>query len=105
MAVPFVQTAAVLIESMSLILIALDRFLAVRNKSNAKLLQSKLFCLAVILCVWTVGFSISSPVLFSYEHVEAVVIPDDVAASPIKGFVCVTDMVSLCANGDEKKIR
>jgi 7 transmembrane receptor (rhodopsin family) len=96
MAVPFIQTAAVLIESMSLILIALDRFLAVRNKSNAKLLQSKLFCLSVILCAWMVGLGVSAPVLFGYEYIPALVIPDDEAASPIKGFVCVTDMVSLC---------
>lgn len=94
MAVPFCQTAAVLTESMSLILIALDRFLAVRNKSNAKLLQSKLFCLSVILSVWMVGFAISSPMLISYVYIDALVIPDDTTLPPVEGFVCITDMVS-----------
>lgn len=102
--VPFIQTASVLIESMSLILIALDRFLAVRNKSHTKLLQNKFFCLAVIFGVWTLGAGISSPVLFSYEYIDALVIPDDDESDeePTKAFVCVTDMVSLCERTTEQ---
>lgn len=97
MSVPFIQTSAVLTGSMSLILIALDRFLAVRNKSNAKLLQNKFFCLTVIFGVWALGFGISSPVLFSYEYIDALVIPDDDDndESAVKAFVCITDMVSF----------
>jgi 7 transmembrane receptor (rhodopsin family) len=95
MGVPFLQTVSVLTGSMSLVLIALDRFLAVRNKSNEKLLQSKMFCLAVIICVWLLGCGIGMPVLFAYEFIDALVIPDGGdEKSAYHGSVCITDPVS-----------
>lgn len=100
MVVPFFQTVSVLTGSMSLVLIALDRFLAVRNKSNEKLLQSKMFCLSGIICVWLLGCGISSPVLFVYEYIDALVIPDGKdEESAYHGHVCITDPVR-----EQKKI-
>lgn len=99
MGVPFMQTVSVLTGSMSLVLIALDRFLAVRNQSNEKLLQSKMFCLGVIVCVWLLGCGIGLPVLFAYEYIDALVIPNDGNEKfAYHGSVCITDPVRELEN-------
>lgn len=76
---------------MSLVAIALDRYLAVLNKSKAKILQSKIFCLSAFFGVWFVSCGISSPMLFSYELVHIIVVPDERQEDFYKAYMCMTD--------------
>lgn len=92
--IPFVQTTSVLIDSMSLVVIALDRYLAVINKSKATILQSKLFCFSGLFLVWALSCAISSPSLFSYQQVGTYVVPQDNPEKFYASYVCLTRMVS-----------
>lgn len=78
---------------MSLVAIALDRYLAVLNKSKLNFLQSKLTCFSGFFLVWTLGFAVSSPSLFTYQLTEIYVVPDE---SPEDFFIangCMTETV------------
>lgn len=78
---------------MSLVAIALDRYLAVLNKSQAKILQSKTFCFAGLFSIWAFSCAISSPTLFSYEMVVTYIVPDEDPETFYMGVMCMTDMV------------
>jgi 7 transmembrane receptor (rhodopsin family) len=80
---------------MSLVAIAMDRFLAVLNKSKSRILQSKVFCFSGVFVVWATSCSISSPMLFGYEVYDIVVVPDDNQGAFYKAKMCMTDTVSL----------
>lgn len=89
------QTASVLIGSISLVVIALDRYLAVLNKSKIKILRNKIFCFFGLFLVWFVSCAISSPMLFSYELIDIYVIPEDHEADYYVAYLCMTDMVLI----------
>lgn len=78
---------------MSLVVIALDRYLALLNKSNARILQSKIFCLSGLFIVWSLGGGISSPMLFSYKLIEAYVVPEERVEEFYLAYMCMTDLV------------
>lgn len=77
---------------MSLVAIALDRYLAVLNKSRANFLQSKLTCFSGLFLVWSLSFAISSPSLFTYELCEIYVVPDNDPEGFYKAYGCMTEM-------------
>lgn len=79
---------------MSLVAIAMDRYLAVLNKSQAKILQSKTFCFTGFFLIWAFGCAVSTPTLFSYEIVDTYVVPDDNPDIFFMAFMCMTDMVN-----------
>lgn len=93
-AVPFSQTVSLLVGSLSLVAIAMDRYLAVCNKSQAKVLQSKTVCYGGLFSIWAFSCAISSPTLFSYEIVDAYVVTDEKTNSFYMAYMCMTDMVS-----------
>lgn len=61
---------------MSLVTIALDRYLAVLNQSKSKFLQSKLVCFSGFAIIWLISGTISSRSLFSYYVADIYVVPD-----------------------------
>lgn len=94
-AIPFIQTSSILIGSMSLVAIALDRYLAVLNKSQSKISQSKVFCFSGLFVVWGFSFVISCPMLFGYEIYEVIIVPEENQLAFYKAYMCITDMVRL----------
>lgn len=80
---------------MSLVVIALDRYLAVLNKSKANILQSKFFCFAGLFFIWSLSCGISSPMLFSYKIVEVYVVPEEHVDDFYLAYMCMTDMVKI----------
>lgn len=93
--IPFAQVVAVSTGSMSLVAIALDRYLAVLNKSNAKLLRSKIFCFLGFFFIWALGMAISSPLLVSYDHIRIYVVPKERQEDFYESFLCIAKVVSL----------
>jgi len=91
---PFVQTSTVLADSMALVSIALDRYLAVSNKTKGQWRPGKLFCFCGFLIVWIISAAISSPMLFSYDLVQVVVVTDIDANAFFISQWCITPKVS-----------
>ena len=66
---PFFGTVSFTVSIQNLILIAVDRFGAVKFPLRSPLIRSKL-CPFFILATWIVAATVSSPLLFAYELVE-----------------------------------
>ena len=66
---PFFGTVSFTVSIQNLILIAVDRFGAVKFPLRSPLIRSKL-CPFFILTTWVVAIAVSSPYLFTYELVE-----------------------------------
>lgn len=92
--IPFAQVVAASTGSLSLVAIALDRYLAVLNKSNAKVLRSKVFCCSVLASLWVLCFGISSPILISYDHIQTYVVPEERQEEFYLSYLCIADIVS-----------
>lgn len=92
--IPFAQVVAASTGSISLVAIALDRYLAVLNKSNTKVLRSKIFCCSVLALMWALCFGISSPILVSYDHIETYVVPEERQEEFYMSYLCIADIVS-----------
>lgn len=80
---------------MSLVAIALDRYLAVLNKSQAKILQNKVFCFSALFLVWALSCGISGPMLVSYDLIETYVVPDENQEQFYRGYLCIAEVVSM----------
>lgn len=74
---PFAQTMAVLVNSIILVLIALDRVIAIRRINKGPWEPSKQFCVACCMAVWSLAAAVSSPMLKMYTFYKVYVIPDD----------------------------
>lgn len=83
---------------MSLVVIALDRYLAVLNKSKARILQSRIFCFSGLFLVWSLSCGISSPMLFGYKLIEVYVVPEEHVEDFYLAYMCMTDMVESFCN-------
>jgi hypothetical protein len=94
--IPFVQTSTVLINSISLVCIAMDRYLAVLNIPKSPILQRKWFSVSALILVWATGFAISIPTLSSYVIEEVIVYPHEFEEQFYVAYVCQTDMVCNC---------
>jgi 7 transmembrane receptor (rhodopsin family) len=91
--IPFIQTSTIVIQSLSLVTIALDRYLAVLNVSKSPKFESKTICFSCMIVVWLLSCAISSPTLFRYKHKPVYVVPDRDLDYFYVGYVCVTDTV------------
>ncbi|CRL05728.1 CLUMA_CG018757, isoform A [Clunio marinus] len=91
-AIPFAQTLSVLVGSMSLVIIAFDRYLAVMNKSEARILQKRTTCIIGFCVVWFIGCATSSPTLFAYEIVPTIVVPFYHQDDFFEAYYCWTDI-------------
>ena len=67
--VPFFLSVSVMVSIQNLIVIAVDRFVAVVFPLRSPLISSKL-CRFFILATWIVSVAVNSPVLFTFELVE-----------------------------------
>jgi hypothetical protein len=74
--VPFFQTASLLSGSMSLVSIALDRYMAIFNRTKSQWQPGAVFCITGIFIIWSVSAGISSPMFFAYEIVNIIVVPE-----------------------------
>lgn len=75
--IPFVTTLAILVNSFTLVGIAIDRYLAVVRWVNGTWEPSKLFCGAAAVFVWGLAAGISSPMISSYFIAEFFIITTD----------------------------
>uniref|UniRef100_A0A182MBS4 G-protein coupled receptors family 1 profile domain-containing protein n=1 Tax=Anopheles culicifacies TaxID=139723 RepID=A0A182MBS4_9DIPT len=97
---PFVQTMAVLVNSITLVAIALDRYMAVRSLVKGVWEPNGWFCVTCGVLIWGLAAGISSPMLTLYEMFDIVVLTTD-AQQPhqiISGYY----MATICATDKSK---
>lgn len=75
--IPFVTTMAILVNSFTLVGIAVDRYLAIIRFVKGTWEPSKLFCAAGAVFVWGLAAGISSPMMSSYYIAEFYIIYTD----------------------------
>lgn len=96
--IPFVTTLAILVNSFTLVGIAVDRYLAIVRWIKGTWEPSKLFCGAGAVFVWGLAAGISSPMLSSYYIAEFYIIftdPDNQSMIGIEqAEMCTSDKVS-----------
>ncbi|XP_052861195.1 neuropeptide Y receptor type 5 [Anopheles cruzii] len=99
---PFVQTVAVLVNSITLVAIALDRYMALLRLAKGSWEPSGWFCFTCAVLIWGLGAGISSPMLTLYQVFDIIVLTADSAAAvtqpnppTISGYylaeICATD--------------
>lgn len=74
---PFATTAAILANSMTLVGIALDRYLAIVKYINGSWNPNTLLCVSWAIFVWGLASGIASPMLSSFYLIEFYVILTD----------------------------
>lgn len=98
---PFMQTLSVLVNSITLASIALDRYLAVVRLLKGQWDPGFYFCIVSFAIIWGVSAIISSPMLFIYEEIKTIVIraPPPLDEVPTwtyyYGFQCISDKVII----------
>ena len=98
---PFMQTLSVLVNSITLASIALDRYLAVVRMLKGQWDPGFYFCIFCFAIIWGVSAVISSPMLFIYEEIKTIVIraPPPLDAVPTwtyyYGYQCISDKVMI----------
>ncbi|KAJ6645964.1 Cholecystokinin receptor [Pseudolycoriella hygida] len=75
--IPFVTTLAILVNSFTLVGIAVDRYLAIRRWVKGTWEPSKLFCSAGAVFLWGLAAGISSPMISSYYIAEFYIVFTD----------------------------
>lgn len=102
--IPFLTTLAILVNSISLVCIALDRYMAVVNvvmKSSWE--PTLIYCLLGTLCVWVCGAGIASPMLAAYATRDITVAETDpnnrtVGIRKYGAQICICDKVEIYLN-------
>lgn len=74
---PYFQTLGALVNSIILVLIALDRYVAIKRLHKSPWEPSKPFCVGCCLAVWILAAAVSSPIVKVYDYYNVIVIPDD----------------------------
>lgn len=75
--IPFVTTVAILVNSFTLVGIAVDRYWAIIRLIKGSWEPNKLFCAAGAVFVWGLAAGISSPMISSYYIAEFYIIHTD----------------------------
>ncbi|EAA00654.2 AGAP011942-PA, partial [Anopheles gambiae str. PEST] len=94
---PFVQTMAVLVNSITLVAIALDRYMAVRSLVKGVWEPNGWFCLTCGVLIWGLAAGIASPMLTLYEMYDIVVLttdpqqPHEIVTGYYMATICATD--------------
>uniref|UniRef100_A0A182QW88 G-protein coupled receptors family 1 profile domain-containing protein n=1 Tax=Anopheles farauti TaxID=69004 RepID=A0A182QW88_9DIPT len=97
---PFVQTMAVLVNSITLVAIALDRYMAVRSLVKGIWEPNGWFCATCAVLIWGLAAGIASPMLTLYEVYDIVVLTTD-SQQPIE-IVNGYYMATICATDKSK---
>lgn len=87
---PFFQTTSLLSGSMSLVSIALDRYMAIFSKRKGHWQPGWKFCVIGSVIVWSISAALSSPMLFSYEMFKIFIVPE-VEENFYIGYYCIID--------------
>jgi 7 transmembrane receptor (rhodopsin family) len=89
---PFAQSMVILVDSIFLVFIAFDRYLAIKNIKNCYWKPSKLFCIICCLLVWLFAAGVASPMMkvYNYSRIEL-----DKMHDSDHGFMCGKNAVSL----------
>lgn len=99
--VPFLQTLVVLVNSILLVCIALDRYMACVRIVKGSWEPSKVFCVTCCVLIWGFSAGVSSPMLTLYDHVRIYVVPlpdpndDNPKLTYYSGYLCGSDKVHL----------
>lgn len=72
--IPVITTAALLVSSMNLVGIALDRYLAVMKAFNKTWIFGKTFYITCMIFMWGLSIGIASPMISFYMQVEVYVL-------------------------------
>uniref|UniRef100_A0A182KH47 G-protein coupled receptors family 1 profile domain-containing protein n=1 Tax=Anopheles christyi TaxID=43041 RepID=A0A182KH47_9DIPT len=94
---PFVQTMAVLVNSITLVAIALDRYMAVRSLVKGVWEPNGWFCVTCGVLIWGLAAGIASPMLTLYEVFDIVVLttdpqqPHEIVTGYYMATICATD--------------
>ncbi|XP_053678503.1 orexin receptor type 2 [Anopheles nili] len=94
---PFVQTMAVLVNSITLVAIALDRYMAVRSLVKGVWEPNGWFCATCAALIWGLGAGIASPMLTLYTMYDIVVLttdalqPNEIITGYYMAAICATD--------------
>ncbi|CRL05729.1 CLUMA_CG018758, isoform A [Clunio marinus] len=72
---PFFQTLAVLVNSILLVCIALDRYMAVVRVIKGSWEPSKLFTITCCIIIWGFSAGVSSPLLSIYDYLKIYIVP------------------------------
>lgn len=90
---------AVLVNSILLVCIALDRYMAVVRIVKGSWEPSKLFCVTCCVIIWGFSAAVSSPLLSIYDYfrVYVVPLPDPNEVDPVltyyKAYLCASNKV------------
>jgi hypothetical protein len=76
---------------MSLVAIALDRYMAVFNRKKGQWKPGKMFCIIGLVLIWSLSIGISSPMLFNYKIFEYYIVPDLNPLEFYMGQFCLID--------------
>lgn len=98
--IPFSTTTAILANSLTLVCIALDRYIAIGNVLKGSWNPSTLFCVSCAVLVWGLAAGIASPMLTSYYLVDFYIILTDPKNHTIQldvklASTCISDKVSM----------
>lgn len=91
----------VLVNSVLLVCIALDRYMAVVRIVKGSWEPGKVFCLTCCILIWGFAAGISSPMLtiYDYYRVYVVPLPDPNEDNPVLtyyvGYLCGSDKVNI----------
>lgn len=93
---PFFQTMAVLVDSITLVAIALDRYMAVVRLAKGAWEPSGVLCIACAVLIWGLSAGVASPMLTLYQIYNVIVLTADRSQSDvITGYflaqICATD--------------
>jgi hypothetical protein len=97
---PFAQTLAVLVNSIILVFIALDRYIAIQRINKSPWEPTKSFCVACCMAIWSLAAAVSSPMVKMYKYFKVFVIPDSYLTNDepnfdfVQGFICGRSEVS-----------
>ncbi|CAO1415848.1 unnamed protein product [Diamesa serratosioi] len=95
--IPFTQTLAVLVNSILLVSIAMDRYMAVVRIIKGNWDPGMCFCSTCVILIWGMCAGVSSPMLSIYDHYKIFIvpIPDPMEINPVltyyEGHLCGSD--------------
>lgn len=105
---------AVLVNSILLVCIALDRYMAVVRIVKGSWEPTKLFCVTCCVLIWGFSAAVSSPLLTLYDHFRVYIVPlpdpeeEDPELTYYVAYLCGSDKVSwrrFCCENYENFIK
>ncbi|XP_058829362.1 alpha-2A adrenergic receptor [Topomyia yanbarensis] len=96
---PYIQTLAILVNSVTLVAIALDRYMAVVQLTKGSYEPSRVFCITCAVLIWGLSAGVSSPMLTLYQIYDIIVLIMDPENPEI---ITGTFMAKICATDKSK---